>query len=160
MKSSSYIAYYFYKFGALMFVFLALASIHSLVFPGQSILSNAPADPTSGEVMLLLGLSVGLIFLAKFMFFRIRVIHYNDEKIEIINGSESDTVSWRDVKSVSKVISVVPPLYRMTFKDDRESAYFVMSMFAYAYAVIWSWDFTGFYKLAQEKIAQLNQDKS
>jgi len=157
VKSSSYVAYYFYKFAALMFVFLALASVHSLVFPEQSIMSNAPVDPTPGEVLLLLGLSVGLVFLAKFMFFRIRVIRYNDERIEIINGSESNTVSWRDVKSVSKVISVVPPLYRMVFKDDREPAYFVMSMFAYAYAIIWSWDFTGFYKFAQEKIAQSNE---
>ena len=156
MKSSSYVAYYFYKFAALMFLFLALASVHSLVFPEQSIMSNPPVDATAGEILLLLGLSVGLVFLAKFMFFRIRVIRYDDETIEIINGSESDTVSWREVESVSKVISVVPPLYRMVFKDDREPAYFVKSMFAYAYAIIWSWDFTGFYKFALEKIAESN----
>ncbi len=121
-------------------------------------MSSAPTDPTDAEVLLLVGLITGLVFLAKFMFFRIRVIRYDDERIEIINGSDSDTVPWRDVKSVSKVISVAPPLYRMVFKDDREPAYFVMSMFAYAYVIIWSWDFTGFYKFAQEKIAQSKDD--
>lgn len=152
MDSSSYVAYYFYKLAALMFVFLALASVHSLVFPEQSIMSGAPVDPTAGEVLLLLGLSVGLVFLAKFMFFRIRVIRYDGEYIEIVNGSDTDRVTWGDVRSVSKVIGVAPPLYRMVFKDDREPAYFVMSMFMYAYAIFWSWDFTGFYSLAQEKI--------
>ena len=42
----------------------------------------------------------------------------------------------------------------MTFRDDSEPAYFVMSMFFYAYVVFWSWDFTGFYKYAQERIAR------
>jgi ABC-type Fe3+-siderophore transport system permease subunit len=152
VDSSSYVAYYFYKFAALMFVFLALASVHSLAFPEQSIMSSAPVDPTTGEVLLLIGLSIGLIFLAKFMFFRIRVIRYDAENIEIINGSDTERVTWGDVKSVSKVIGVVPPLYRMVFKVEREPAYFVMSMFLYAYAIIWSWDFTGFYSFAQERI--------
>jgi hypothetical protein len=88
------------------------------------------------------------------MFFRIRVIRYDEENIEIINGEESQTITWSDVRSVSKVLTVVPPLYRMTFKDDSEPAYFVMSMFFYAYAIIWSWDFSGFYKFAQEKFSQ------
>lgn len=152
MDSSSYVAYYFYKIAAMVLVFLALASVHSLLFPEQSIMSGSPADPTAEEVLVLLCLSVGLLFLAKFMFFRIRVIRYDGENIEIVNGSETDRVTWGDVKSVSKVIGVAPPLYRMDFKDDREPAYFVMSMFMYAYAIFWSWDFTGFYSFAQERI--------
>ena len=115
-------------------------------------MSSAPVGPTPGEVLLLLGLSVGLVFLAKFMFFRIRVIRYDAKNIEIVNGSDTDRATWGDVKSVSKVIGVAPPLYRMVFKDDREPAYFVMSMFMYAYAIFWSWDFTGFYSFAQERI--------
>jgi len=154
VKSSSYFAYYFYKFVALMFVFVALASVHSLVFPEQSIMSNSPVDASAGEIIVLLGLSCALVFLARFMFFRIRVMRYDDSSVEIINGNESRTVSWNNVRTVSKVLAVVPPLYRMTFKDDSEPAYFVMSMFFYAYAIVWSWDFTGFYKFAQEKTAQ------
>ena len=123
-------------------------------------MSNAPVDPTAGEVLLLFGVSAGLVFLAKFMFFRIRVIRYDGENIEIVNGSETDKVTWGDVKSVSKVIAVAPPLYRMAFKDDREPAYFVMSMFMYAYAIFWSWDFTGFYSFAQEKIESNTLKKS
>ncbi|MEO0365948.1 MAG: hypothetical protein AAF265_10680 [Pseudomonadota bacterium] len=127
--------------------------------PKQSILEIASIDRTLGEILLVLGVSVVLVLLAKFMFFRIRVISYNDEKIEIRSGSENDTVSWQDVRSVSRVVAVVPPLYRMAFKDDRKPAHFVMSMSPYVQVGIWSWDFTGFYKFAQEKIGE-SEDRS
>lgn len=158
MKSSSYIAYYFFKFFALMLLFMGLAGIHGLVFPEHSVFDPPPIELSVAQVLFALAVFVLCFVLAKFMFFRIRVIRYDDNNIEIVNGDETRTVKWDDVRSVSKILTAVPPLYRMTFKDDSEPAYFVMSMFFYAYAIIWSWDFTGFYKFAQEKIAQSNDD--
>ena len=113
-------------------------------------------DLSSGDTLFALFVYALCFVLAKFMFFRIRVIRYDEDGVEIINGDESRVVAWRDVRSVSKVLTVVPPLYRMTFKDGSEPAYFVMSTFFYAYAIVWSWDFTGFYKFAREKLSRSN----
>ncbi len=139
-----------------MFLFIGLAGIYGLVFPEHSLFRSPSADLTVWHILYALAVFVLCFPLAKFMFFRIRVIHYDHNNIEIINGSESRTVTWNEVRSVSKVLAVAPPLYRMTFKDDSEPAYFVMSMFFYVYVIIWSWDFTGFYNFAQERIEGSN----
>ena len=137
-----------------MLFVLGLTGVHAILFPASSFFDPPPSDLSTAQFVLSIGTFVLCFALAKFMFFRIRVIRYDNEKVEVINGGRSRTVKWEDVRGVSKVISVVPPLYRMTFKDGSEPAYFVMSMFFYAYAIIWSWDFTGFYKFARDRIEQ------
>lgn len=137
-----------------MFLSMGLAGIHALAFPGHGLFDLPPDGLTVRDTLFALAVFALSFVLAHFMFFRIRVIRYDEDNVEIIDGGESRAVAWRDVRSVSKVWTVVPPLYRMTFKDGSEPAYFVMSTFFYAYAIVWSWDFTGFYKFAREKIAQ------
>ncbi len=151
MKSSSYVAYYFYKFVALMLVLFAIASLFAVLWPEHSFHGPPLSEAAWWELLALLGVSFLFFPLAKFMFFRIRVIRYDEDCVEIINGGESRTVKWEDVWRVSKVPAVTPPLYRMTFNDNSEPAYFVMSMSFYMSVVFWSWDFTGFYKFAKRK---------
>jgi len=151
VKSSSYVAYYFFKFVALMLVLFAIMSLFAVLWPERAFHGPPLSEAPWWEVLALLCVSFLCFPLAKFMFFRIRVIQYDEDCVEIINGKESRTVKWEDVWRVSKVPGSAPPLYRMTFNDNSEPAYFVMSMSFYVTVIFWSWDFTGFYKFAKRK---------
>ena len=132
---------------------MLLLMAQALMFPSFAIISVEGESPkTAWDWLFTIGIFILFIAIAYFMYFKIRVIRYDNEKVEVINGSDVYQTEWGNVENVSKVFGCAPPLYRMTFKDGAQAAYFVMSMFFYAYAVFWSWDFTGFYKFARSKI--------
>ena len=142
MKQSSYIAFYFFKVAGIGFCIMGLILLYAIVFSDVS-------DVITAIVVMPIAFAV-----AYFMFFRMRVIRYNHDIVEILNGSESIRTSWSNVRSVSKLFCCAPPLYRMTFRDNTRPAYFIMSMFFYVYVIFWAWDFTGFYQFAKARIAE------
>ncbi len=154
LGSSSYFAYYFFKFAAAMVFLTGIIGLHALAFPDSTFVEPPPKDLPPVQLVWLIFVLLLCFYIAKFMFFRICVIRYDNRNIEINKSGESRIVPWEDVRNVSKVPTAAPPLYRMTFKDGSEPAYFVMSMFFYVYVIFWSWDFTGFYGYAKERIAR------
>jgi len=153
MTHSSYVAYYLFKLWGVGALALALALLHDFVFPEAVYFDDLGPTAPAFEMLyaaLVIPFAVAVAF---FMFFRIRVIRYDDTVVEIINGSDCVRSTWADVRSVSKVFGCAPPLYRMTFRNNEKPAYFIMSMFC-VYAFFWSWDFTGFYPYAKRKIGE------
>lgn len=156
MNSSSYFAFYFFKLGAVMFCVVGALMLHALFFPEAAVVRVLGPDQSLGEIAAVVAAVAVMTAISHFMFFKIRVIRYNDERVEIANGAETVSTSWENISSVSKVAGWAPPLYRMTFKDGTPPAHFIMSMFFFAYVIFWSWDFTGFYQYAQERIDAAN----
>jgi hypothetical protein len=152
LKASSYTAYYFCKLGGLAFAALAVLLVHGLLLPQRSFIDGIETMNTVWDTVSVLALSGLALVLSYFMFFRFRVIEYDNTNVRIIHGSERQRTTWSNIRSVTKVIGCTPPVYRMTFKDHRTPIYFIMSMFVFISIGVWSWDFTGFYEYARDKI--------
>jgi hypothetical protein len=154
MKHSSYFAYYFLKFAGIGFLAMGLILLHAIIFPNASVVEGFNTESSTSDTISAIAFLPIIFAVAYFTFFRIRVIRYDDYAVEVLNGSKLIRTSWGNVRNVSKVIGCAPPIYRMSFKDETQPAYFIMSMFFFVYVAFWSWDFTGFYKYAKEKIAE------
>jgi Na+/H+ antiporter NhaD/arsenite permease-like protein len=156
IKTSSYTAYYFCKVAGLAFGTLAVLLVHAVLFPQHSVVDGIESIKSASDLFYTLTLSGVALGLGYFTFFRFCVIEYDNKNVRIIRGAKRERTTWSNVLNVTKVIGCTPPVYRMTFKDHRKPAYFIMSMAAFVSIGVWSWDFTGFYEYAREKIDEAN----
>ena len=137
MKRSSKIAYCFFKIAGVLMAFFGTTLLYELIFLSPS------NDRLAISLIILL-----LLFCFYFLIYRLTEIEYDEEKIKILNTEK--TYHWDEVKQVIKIPFCTPPLYRISFKNNEQPILLVMSMNNISIG-IYSWDFTGFYQLANDK---------
>jgi hypothetical protein len=91
MVSSSYTAYYLFKIFGLMLGLTGVLLLHALAFPDHTIVEGIDPSLPASEVLLILVVSNVAFVLGYFMFFRFRIIEYDDTTIRIIHGSAYST---------------------------------------------------------------------
>jgi hypothetical protein len=155
VKTGSYTAYYFCKLAGLCLATLAVLLLHGILFPQHTLVAGVETIASASDIVSLLAVSGLALGLSYFTLFRFCVVEYDNKNVRIVHGSKRQTTTWSNVRNVTKVIGCTPPVYRMTFKDDRKPIYFIMSMMAFVSIGVWSWDFTGFYQYAKDKIDEV-----
>jgi hypothetical protein len=147
---SSTLFYYVMKY---VFLFVAIFIPFILIllyyFPNYV---DGSKQISENMVLKFIAISIGSLVLHILWKNKPAIIEINDKNIYVKRGKEEFNEEWQNVNEVFKIPFTSPPIYRMSFTNNRNPVYFAFRTWFYATIVFWSWDFTGFLEYANEKI--------
>lgn len=150
MNRSSALGYWFLKLVGAMAFIGGLVFLHGVILPDHTVVEGLDRETRDRDWPSLITMVGMMFFIAYYSNFRFSEIEYGDKKICILGSNEE--YEWNEIKRVIKIPFCTPPIYRMSFKKSRKPIYLIMSMSNISIG-FYSWDFTGFYKLAKDKIS-------